>query len=509
MKVVKVFLLSFCVFIVFVGCQPTPYTYFHDDTCKPKGWTEEQCRAAFPRGLRHLFGKEKAGKPGEYEVNYSILNVSEVNNEVKNFREDLKAVLDYNNKPARKFIDIHKLVPYLERQEKILEALDASLESVKLNNSFEQMTGLQTDYSYYGYNGNPHRDGYDFKKIFGNKDPVSAYPFMLNQIEEAKKQNKLKKIESFEGKFNRELDRKISDPDDPSDPKDENRFIWRPHQEWFSATTYKILDNSKPENNNPDYIEIYRLNQSDKKEKYPALKVFFPYGDTRGVLVLDTDKEGDPGFGLPNIVEQISISSLRDIMQNQALLTQVFGEKDSKQRIKPQPKPVFIEIAKIGQPIDLWEKSTDISGWTVPIKYKNTLSSNYKIKIQLERDSRNGNGNHLPELVTKIEYIAKEWLDGNGFSPSVGAVVEYFKLKSSYDGNVSKAEVKISESPKTISFIFEDGSIETGVIVSQKNKFIDDEPYAVEYTEGQKRWRIEKDNGSNIFNKRKEIGLQK
>ena len=68
-------------------------------------------------------------------------------------------------------------------------------------------------------------------------------------------------------------------------------------------------------------------------------------------------------------------------------------------------------------------------------------------------------------------------------------------------------EVKSAENPKMVVFIFEDGTVDTKIITHVSNVVVEDEPYAVEYTEGQKRWRIEKDSGSNIFNKKKEVAL--
>ncbi|MEK7502925.1 MAG: hypothetical protein AAB556_00585, partial [Patescibacteria group bacterium] len=341
MKSVKFGLLLGAI-LFFTGCQPTLYDHFKQGACDQKKWTDVRCRAAFTRGARKTFGKEKPGGKGEFEVNYGVLSISEVDREVKNLRQDLKTALDYNNKSDSKFIDVHNLRPYLEHQEKVLEALDASLQTVSLFSEFQRQTGLSVDYSSYGYNGNPHADSYDLKKIFGSKDISYAYPFTSDQIEEAKKQGKLEVVESMDWKLNRVLDRQIPDPDDPSDPKDENRFIWRPHAEWFSATSYKIWDvknDPKPQSSFGNYIEIYRMSEDGKKESRPALKIFSPQGNGQGVLVIDYDREGkDPGFGLPDAVESVFVSSLREIAQNQTLLSRLFEEKEQHQRIKPQPK---------------------------------------------------------------------------------------------------------------------------------------------------------------------------
>src|SRR3989344_7659050 len=103
---------GFLSLFLFAGCQQTLFDNFKKDTCNYKRWTNEQCRSAFRHGTKLLFGKEKPGGNGEMEVNYGILKISEVDAEVKNLREDLRIVLDYNNKSERKFIDIHNLGSY-------------------------------------------------------------------------------------------------------------------------------------------------------------------------------------------------------------------------------------------------------------------------------------------------------------------------------------------------------------------------------------------------------------
>ena len=58
-----------------------------------------------------------------------------------------------------------------------------------------------------------------------------------------------------------------------------------------------------------------------------------------------------------------------------------------------------------------------------------------------------------------------------------------------------------------VFFIFEDGTVDTKIVSHVSNAVIENEPYAVEYTEGQKRWRLEKDKDSKVFNKKKEVAI--
>jgi len=152
--------------------------------------------------------------------------------------------------------------------------------------------------------------------------------------------------------------------------------------------------------------------------------------------------------------------------------------------------------------VDTWEISKDQSGWLVPFNFRNDIGNNYNIKLKLEDVKSEA------VLNRKIKYIAKEWTGASQFVSSVGAVAEYFKPKSPYDkDNISKAEVKSSENPKMVVFIFEDGTVDTKIVSHVSNAVIENEPYAVEYTEGQKRWRLEKDKDSKVFNKKKEVAI--
>ncbi|MEK7559813.1 MAG: hypothetical protein AAB522_00730, partial [Patescibacteria group bacterium] len=126
------------------------------------------------------------------------------------------------------------------------------------------------------------------------------------------------------------------------------------------------------------------------------------------------------------------------------------------------------------------------------------------------RDSNSNNGEHPPDIVTQIAYIAKEWTSSDQNTPSVGQVLEYFKPKADFaKKNITKAAVIHFENTKKFVVDFEDGSEIIGIVTPGDNKYIEGEPFAIEYTEGQKRWRLEKDSGSNVFNKRKEVALPK
>ena len=53
--------------------------------------------------------------------------------------------------------------------------------------------------------------------------------------------------------------------------------------------------------------------------------------------------------------------------------------------------------------------------------------------------------------------------------------------------------------------VFEDGEPKTLLILPKKSAAIEDQPVMIEYSEGQKRWRLKRENNSDVFDKRKEV----
>jgi hypothetical protein len=108
-----------------------------------------------------------------------------------------------------------------------------------------------------------------------------------------------------------------------------------------------------------------------------------------------------------------------------------------------------------------------------------------------------------------VEYIEKEYTrSGERYEASNGKVIEYFRPSAAFAGKV-KAKVLSDDSTKKVSFEFEDGSLVEGMVTAGKNKFLADEPYAKSYNEGQKRWWIERSEGSKVYDKRKLVGQPK
>lgn len=482
-------------FVIFVlsGCQT--YETESIDGYKSRGETQEESYVDYYSSFRNEFSEEveKDGKK-IYVTKYSVLKLEDLERKLESSIAIIDQITDYKNQEDASFIDEFKLRKELENDRKILEAQLQRVKLARLHETFRGFTGTS-------FHGASNENGkYDAKRIFWPKDLESAFPFTFDKIEDARERKILEEIEHNIDTSKRKLDKKEPDPLQLDDP---NAFVWKSKDEAIEIISYKISNSEKHENSQSDYIEGFRI-PDGKKEKSPALKIFFPQGDSNGVIVLDTDKENEVGFGIPDIVETVSISKIADIWNIGSIIPRLFTDKEKRVvPKKPDLKPIGVEIARIGNPIDIWENSKDQNGWLVPFNYKNDIGSNYKIRLKLE-DVKS-------EMILNrhVEYIAKDWTGASSSTPSVGAVAEYFKPKPPFnENNLSSAEVKNSENPKMVSFVFENGTIETGIVTHVSNKFIEDYPYAIEYTEGQKRWRIEKDAGSSVFNKKKEVALK-
>ncbi len=504
MKIYKVYLLTALIVLMLTSACAPNYKDKFMDKGKAEGWTEEQNLAAFAYTDRLYFLSKKPVDKQEFAVNYGLLKATDIRKKLEGLTKDVDEILDYKNEDNAKYLEIFDLRKDLEHEEKVLEATLARVRAYELDNQFQQLMGT----GFYGANSQIS-GGYDIKKIFLSKNVVSTFSFNSDQIEDAKKRGVLQWIERGKFLIERKFDRKEPDPNALDD---QNAFVWRDHKEELELTNYKILNMEKPDNNLGNYIEGFRI-INNKKESLPALKIFFPQGGGTGIMVLDTDQEGrDPGFGVPDLLEKVSVSSIGDIMRNDQLLHRLFEEKKQAARVKPVAKPVNVEIARVGPPADVWQQSTDAAGWTVSFNYRNKLKDNYNVRIKLARPSHaDMDPAQITEVSTSIEYIGKEWTGQDRYTPSLGAVVEFYRTVPPFDQkNINKADVLHMENTKKISIDFQDGNEKVGIVTpSANNQFIQDEPYAIEYTEGQKRYHIEKDNGSTVFNKKKEISLPK
>jgi hypothetical protein len=490
--------------VALAGCAP-PYRQTFDDEGKARGWTQKQTDAAFAYADR-IFWSRETGE-NKYVIAYSKVPVSKVREQLAGTLTDLDSSLDPKNAEMKQYLDTFNLREDVKHDEEIAQAIYDRLHAAELQTGFKQKMG---DISESGPEAEMAQ-GYSVRRLYVNKPLVDAFPFNSDVIDAAKKNGTLKQVATLTLDESNQYDRKEPNPKNPDDAND---FVWKARSQKIVMTEYKIIDIDKPLDNKGDYIEGFRV-VDGKQEQYPAIKVFFPPSGNMALLLIDSDEDGMPGFGIPDFIQEISAATdLTDLMQNTSLLNSLFDKKEAKKERTVEPAQLFkIEIAPLGAKApEEWQKSPDANGWIVPFKYASLQGDNYNVRIHYKKvaiDPNNPEAVHTHSEYLQIEYLEKEYTKtGDNNTPSAGKVIEYYRPKNEFAGKV-KASVLYSDDTKKVQFEFEDGSVIEGFVTPGKNKFIESTPYAKSYNEGQKRWWIESSNNDGKYDKRKSIGQPK
>jgi hypothetical protein len=247
------------------ACTP-PYRQTFLDAGKEKGWTEKQTLAAFSYADRIFWGHDMG--EGRYVILYGKVPTSKVETQLQEALKDFDQALDPTNEENRQYLDAFNLRKDFEHDEKVTEVIYSRVHASRLYNDFQEDLGEVES-------SGPEaemRKGYNLRKIFLAKNLASSFPFTSEEVEGAKKDGKLKQVETAEYSFHKQYDHKDIDPNHPADTSE---FIWKPRTLSLSLVCYKIIDEDKPSDNKGSYIEGYRVVNGNKESK-PALKIFFP-----------------------------------------------------------------------------------------------------------------------------------------------------------------------------------------------------------------------------------------
>jgi hypothetical protein len=484
------------------SCTP-PYRQTFNDEGKAKGWTQKQTDAAFAYADRIYLSREVG--ENKYVIAYGRIPTSKVRTQLEGVLKDLDGALDPKNEEMKQYLATFNLRKDMEHDEEVTQAVYDRVRAAELQTQFKQEMGDLPDYG-------PEAEmaqGYNVRKIFVAKSLAEAFPFSSDQIDAAKKAGTLKEIATATYDESVLYDHKVPDPKYPDDT---NEFVWKGRKQAVELHEYKIVDIDKPLDNKGDYIEGYRVIEG-KKESQPALKVFFPPSGSMALVLVSSEEEGQPGFGIPDVLEEMSAqTNVQDLIQNNNLINSLFDKKEAKKNRVIQEAQLFkVEIAPIGAHVEEWQKCPDENGCIIPFKYANLKGDNYNVRIKMKvpKVDPENPGDHSHNEYMQIEYIAKEYTKtGDQYEPSAGKVLEYFRPRSEFAGKV-KAKVQHYDDTKKVTFEFEDGSVVDGFVAPGKSKFIEDKPYAKSYNEGQKRWWIESSNNDGKYDKRKPVGQPK
>ncbi len=486
-----------CLLAFSFGCATTYRDEFLKQA-KEKNWTKEEQLAAYYASFRVYFAKP--ANDGKFTVLYSRLPKSEVTKQLGKYLADLSGFLDYRDEEADRYMKAFGLREHFEWEEKLFKVVKARARAAELQDTFKEMIGENSSMPGMAGEGEDLSHGYS-EYIFRNGNLRDLFPFKSTVIEEAKKNGLLKQVEHFSMERYQEFHHKEPDPNAPDD---RNKFVWRSKKIALEITKYKIMtEGVRPENNYGNYEEVYRV-LDGKKESAPAVQMFLDESGSFGVAVIDVDEERKgSGFGLPDFVERLPENDVA----SEAMFARLFPEEEKYKRIEPKRPPIRVEIARVGERANVWEKATDPKGWTVPLTYQQKpLHDNYNVRIKFKmpdvKESESGHPHHL----FQIEYIEKEWNSGaSSFEWGVGKVVEYYRPKPPYDQPVLGARVMLEESPKKLQLVVPDGTEKVGFITPLSNIFVEDRPEQIAYTVGDERWLIRDEDHDGIYEKRKKI----
>lgn len=464
-------------------------------TCREKAreqqWDADHVDVACYAGIEQkVFLREKEDHAG-YVIFYSLLKWTDAVKELQNAIGQLESLRDPKNLEEMQFMQKFGLWTDVMHKEDVLKL---RLSMALAANAEDEFKGLTDQIS--PYEDQEKRGGYDPKKIVLPVGP-NAFSFITPEIESAKNAGTL---EWMGERFERQNLKYARKKQDPLHPDDKQAFIWKAEDFGLRLVYYRIkTGDEKPDTNVGRYVEGFKT-VNGKEESKPALHVFIL--SSGGVIALmDSKMEGDPGFGLPDAVEQISLYGLDNIREGSSVWAGLFPEKpDEVKDVLKQPK-IVVEISPLdGNAHDVWEEKRD--GWLLPSNYRiGPKNDNYLVRIDY---AKVGGEKPNPNDYATIESVEKVWMTADYTKPSPGDVWEYYRPKPKYASGVKTA---ILDAEKQIQFDFVDGHQEIVTIVPHANGYIENEPYAIAYSEGKVRYRLEKSPASSVFDRRRIVPM--
>lgn len=483
------------------GCVKRYRSEFMEKRVK-RGNTEEERLAAYYDSFRFIALKWDDAKNKFLVVPNLKLTYEMLRKQLDDRLKDFEQILAYKNEEWAQFIKYFGLRAEYERKEELLKLTRDRVRVVELDNIFRKEMDLRAD-STSGFDTDSDHGGVDpynrvdIKKFYAPADMKTLYAFESDTINEARKNGTLKEVEDFDWGADQIYGKKEPDP---GDPDDQNKFTWRRIRRVMKFKGYKIISVGTEKVRIPDvdYIEGFRINDKGKPESRPALKVFVR--QYKAVLVVDQDQEHELGFGLPEIVDSISRTTSARSLMNENLVSLLFPEKPKEKRIPPAKKPdMKIEVAQVGQPVDLWEKSPDKSGWKAPI-YRNNRADNYDIKIKFFKHKKDVDPDSADARMRQIEHMVKIY-------KTTSRAVEYYKPKADYaKRNILRADDGLGDGKK-IKIEFDNGEEKTGNVTPGSNLFTEDKPEKIAFDEGGKRFVIWDKDGDGTFELKMEVAL--
>ena len=505
MKASRAFFALGLVLLVSACARPT-FVVARDEGSDPKGefkYTRKQAAIAAERAvltLAAVYDKEK----GTWALKPGIVKVEEMKKLLADRAKSLDLMQRYDNEWFVDFIDwVKGMRPALEREEQATLWLLQRIQFVQTFNEFTELVGelpkevIDKDAEYFFEHGSKN---YSVRMIYPARD-VTKIPFTARYIEEAKKQGKLKQVDSFMVTDSRQYGEKVKDLQDP------NKFTWDKRQRGWVILSYKIITNSDaPGDNVVHYIEGYRMDASSLvREDLPALRGFLATGGNNvSVFVLDYDRKDENGYASPDAVKKIfqDIVTGRDLYDNESLRKDLLvalyerpeNDKTLPERRRPPDKPVYVEIVPIGKKInvEIWEKKD--AGWKVPFDHL-SLTANLDVAYTAPKGKEDLALLEKNKDLKKIRSFVRRFKRA-----SDTVVVEYWQPKEEY----SKFNITYVAAGFGVNGIY---TVQRKGMTREEAEieFFASHVKVIDYFYGGTWFRIVDEAGDGVFEKRRQI----
>ena len=512
MKVMKIFVPLVVILVCFFlsGCTKPFVVACREIATQPLdkggqyGWTEEQAKAACADANRFLAGKLSEDK-AYWEMDYTkIITTEEVLAYVKDQLRSIDLLLSYKDEKNARDLDFFKgFRQGLEREEKRLRWVEQRLRYVINYNIFVDKVG-EPDNGEAIKKLMPYgRKAYSLRLIYPISD-LKQLKFTADYVEAAKKDGSLKLIGEFPIVETKEFAEKIPDRDDP------NKFNWKSHYRGWLIKAYKVMPGKdQPTKSNADYIEIFKakFNKTEKNgkefvgfEKQFAVAGFKSRGkDTVNIFVIDYDFDVIQGYSPDKIFEAfIDIIFGNEIYTNDYVRKEVLEilynppiAEGKEYRKKPPEKPLYVEIAKMGEvTASAWEEGD----FSVPFSYAATGPGKFDLLVDI--------------VWAKAKTPEEKRIEEEGFKK-----IEFFKIAYKKEGNVKVIEYYTPKSEYSQQDIKEGTAYSETFRIRRKGqpeisadiKFFADRVKAIDYEYGGRWYRILDENNDGKFEKRRKI----
>lgn len=501
----SVVLLAVAVMMLISACSQPFDPQCRSDAVDPEGefkYSEEEaavaCFVAPSFATPDIF---KSGADGTITLNPQGLKASMVVSVLQMQARDLDLFLSYEDRDFATAVDWYRgLRKNLEHKEDVTHAALERFALVSVFNEFVKSVGplpesVKKDSKALAYYFPAGPESYSIRLLYSPEHTwLSEIPFVAGYVEAAKAEGTLKLVERFEYLYSRQFAEKVPDLYDP------NKFAWDKETRGWLVEGYKILPkNGEPSDGAIHYIEVRRNDPSrGAPEMLPAIRGFLPSGGSNvKVFLIDYDKEGEAGHGVPDKVESalVTITSARELFDlvglRDRILAQAYQRKDGIDRTRPERRrppevPIYVAIARTGEvSVDVWEDGA----WSVPFSYQELRATN---EITYAKDPQNLPPAHPGTVLKRIDRFVRAYLRDNK-----AVAVEYRKPKDEYSARDIENAYAF---PETVR-IRRKGQLELeGAMEYFAGRIVQ-----IDYAFGGKWTRIVDEDGDGKFEKRREI----